>query len=46
MEIRVRNVPPTLHTEMKVLAARQQTTLNDLVLAILEEYVKKQAGKK
>jgi predicted HicB family RNase H-like nuclease len=46
MEIRVRNVPPALHRELRIMAAMEETSLNALIIRMLEDMVKKSQGKK
>jgi predicted HicB family RNase H-like nuclease len=46
MQIRVRDLPPALHRDLKVWAAQEDTTLNELVIEILRAAVEKRAGKK
>jgi plasmid stability protein len=46
MQIRVRDLPDALHRDLKVWAAQEQITLNDLVLNILKAAVEKRQGKK
>jgi predicted HicB family RNase H-like nuclease len=46
MQIRVRDLAPALHRELKVWAAQEDTTLNELVISILQAAVDKRASKK
>ena len=34
------NIPEELHTLLKVMASEEQTTLKELLILIIEEYVK------
>jgi hypothetical protein len=42
--INIREVPDDLHTRVKVQAAKERTTLRELVIRALEEYLKKVGG--
>ena len=46
MQIRVQNIPDAVHRDLKVWAAQEQITLNDLMLNIIKAAVEKRQGKK
>ena len=40
VEVRIRHLTDDLHRELKIRAAVESTTLNDLILKALADYVK------
>jgi plasmid stability protein len=46
MQIRVRDLPDAIHRDLKVWAAQDQVTLNELVIGILKAALEKHQGKK
>lgn len=45
-EMRLYNVPEHVHRELKVRAAQERTSLNELAIRILKESVDRGKGKK
>jgi len=43
--IYLKDFPDDLHTRLKVQAAVEKTTMKDLIIRLIEEYLLKQAGK-
>lgn len=43
--IYIREFPDNLHREAKIQAAREETTLRELVIKALTEYLKRKGGK-
>jgi len=42
----IRHVPDQLHKELKVLAAQESTTINDLVIRFIQEGIARSIGAK
>jgi len=40
MDLRIRNIDESLHSAIKIESIKQKTTLEKLVLKILEKYIK------
>jgi plasmid stability protein len=41
----IRNIPDDLHKALKIQAAKEGTTMEDVIRRALAEYLKKEAGK-
>ena len=46
MDFNIRNFPRDLHKKARLQAVREDTTLKDLVIKLLTEYLKKQEQKR
>jgi len=46
MQFRIRDMPDALHRDLKVWAAQDQVTMNELVINILKAALEKHQGKK
>ena len=44
MDVRIRNLDEATHSELKIIAIRQKCTLEELLIKILTEYVKRKEG--
>jgi hypothetical protein len=42
MDIRVRDIEPKLHLAFKVTCTANQTTMNDVIVKLIAEYVKRE----